>query len=108
MVNYEIAEYSAIKHAEIETILGLSFAEEKGYKETLITWLNPKCQVMSNNDIPINEEIAAALDMILKQIKCARIDRSVDEISVWMREKQEKDPHRIGNGRKSKIFTSLL
>lgn len=111
MVDYGVVEYKEIKHAALDIMSGLSFEELKsnaGYKETLVTWLNPDCQIISNDDIPISEDIALALDLIQEMVRRARVDRSVDELSVWMRQRQEKDPHRIGNGRKSKIFTSLL
>lgn len=58
--------------------------QDKGYKETTVTWLNPKCQVISNSDIPIVGDIAVALGMIPELVKRARIDRLVDECAKWL------------------------
>ena len=46
-----------------------------GYKETVVTWLNPKCQTVSNGDVPITTEISMALDIIEKLNHNAELDK---------------------------------
>ncbi len=55
-----------------------------GYKETKVMWLSAEVRVLSNNDIPLNEDIALALDSIQETVRRARIDRLVEEYAEWM------------------------
>lgn len=56
-----------------------------GYMETKVIWLSADVMILNNNDVPINEDIAVALELIPELIRQARIDRYVDECSAWMR-----------------------
>ena len=61
--------------------------EREGYKETKVMWLSAGVMVLSNNDIPINEDIAAALELIPELVRRAKVDRSVEEYAERMRRK---------------------
>lgn len=62
-------------------------AECGGYKETKVMWLSADVMVLSNNDIPVNEDISAALDLIQETVRRAKVDRSVEEYTERMRKK---------------------
>ena len=49
-----------------------------GYKETVVTWLNPKCQAMSNGDVPVTEGIYKALRFIEERCRMQRLERIMD------------------------------
>ncbi len=59
-------------------IIGSKPPSRSGYKETVVTWLNPKCQAVSNGDIPITAEISVALDMIADRCHMQRLKRIMD------------------------------
>lgn len=56
-----------------------------GYKETKVIWLSAGVMMLSNDDIPINEDISLALDIIPELVRCAKVDRWVEECTEWMR-----------------------
>lgn len=49
-----------------------------GYKETIVTWINPKCQAMSNYDIPITDGIDKALKLIGDRCYMQRLENIMD------------------------------
>lgn len=62
-----------------------------GYKETKVIWLSAEIMMFSNNEVPINEDIAEALDLIPELFRRSRIDQLVDKCSEGQR-------HRRHNG----------
>ncbi len=60
-------------------------AHHVGYKETKVIWLSAGVMVLNNNDVPIDEDIAAALEIIPELVRCAKVDRWVEECAEWMR-----------------------
>ena len=63
------------------------FGERVGYKETKVMWLSAGVMVLSNDEVPINEDIVKALDMISELVRRAKVDRSVEEYAERMRRK---------------------
>ena len=49
-----------------------------GYKETVVTWLNPKCQAMSNGDVPVTDGIDKALKLIEDRFRMQRLEGIMD------------------------------
>ena len=69
-------------------VLPPEISEEcEGYKETKVMWLSAGVMVLSNDEVPINEDIVKALDMISELVRRAKVDRSVEEYAERMRRK---------------------
>ena len=51
-----------------------------GYKETVVTWLNPNCQLISNCDVPITDDISKAIKLAEELEHAAAVNRLVDDI----------------------------
>lgn len=66
----------------------------EGYKETKVIWLSDEIMMLSNNEVPINDDIAEALDLIPELVRRSRIDQLVDKCSAWIKKRQEKSLYR--------------
>ncbi len=49
-----------------------------GYKETVVIWLNPKNQTMSNSDVPVTDEIDKALKFIEDRCHMRKLEEIMD------------------------------
>lgn len=79
---------------EVSRELPSEHVKRMGYKETKVIWLSAEIMMFSNNEVPINEDIALALDLIPELVRQARVDRNIDELLVWMKKRQEKSLYR--------------
>ncbi|MCM1225970.1 MAG: hypothetical protein NC320_00920 [Clostridium sp.] len=67
-----------------------------GYKETEIIRLSARTTWLSNNDIPISENIAVALNAIAQLMHNAEVDRIMDGYTQKSREsRNENDYNRV-------------
>ena len=56
------------------------------YKETKVMWLSARMMVFSNNEVPINKDIVAALNIIVELIHKAKVDRIMYGYTQKLRE----------------------
>lgn len=58
-----------------------------GYKETKVMWLSANVMLFSNSDVPITDDIKAALELIPELARRDRVDHLIEECAEWMRKK---------------------